>query len=144
MKIPTMAVRSLALALALLAVSCAGGMQPRDPDVTPMANLRADAHIGRTMTADSTRISDLADRFTPGETVHAIVDVPGRNSGTLKVKWMFGDETVSEQEMSLGSGRPLHFEFRPAESGSRTGEYRLEVEIDGNRVETERFQVVPS
>lgn len=144
MKIPSMAVRSLALALALVAVSCAGGMQPRDPDVTPMANLRADAHIGKTMTADSTRVSDIADRFTPNETVHAIVDVPGRSTGTLKVKWMYGDETVREQEMSLDSGRPLHFEFTPAGAGHRTGEYRFEVEIDGNRVETERFQVVPN
>src|SRR5205814_6853504 len=80
--------RLLSLFLPMLALSCASGSQ--DVDVTPTAHMTVDAHVGRSLTADSTHIADLTDHFAPHETVHAVIDTPGGRTGTMEVRWIYG------------------------------------------------------
>lgn len=133
------AVTLLVLALAAVACSCAatGG----DVDVTPTARLEVDGHVGKTWNSDSTRIENISDSFGPNETVYAVVDVPGDEGGVLRIRWLYGSETVHEQTVTTQSGR-RHYAFRLSPgAGLRTGDYKMEVWLNGQLAETESFRV---
>src|SRR5262245_15619525 len=85
--------------LAALATSCAS--TKTDGDATPTARLKIDAHVGRGWSSDSTRIENIADDFHPNETVYAIVDVPGKTEGMLRVRWVYGGDTIDERTMAI-------------------------------------------
>jgi hypothetical protein len=129
-----------ALALAVLSVSCAGHVP--DVDTTPTVRTSVDAHVGKSMTPDGVRIDNIAKEFDKNETVFAVVDVPGKIEGTLRVRWLRGDEQVKEQTVSLSDDvHAYSFQLPPAEGGNPTGDYTLEVYVNGNRAETEKFEV---
>ena len=130
------------VALASLAslVSCAGS---KGLDATPTLRLSVDAHVGKGFNSDSTGIVNISDNFTPTETVFALVDVPGKKEGVIKVRWMYGDtEPVQEQSMQLQeSANAYPFRFTPPAEGNRVGKYHFEVWINDNKTETESFEV---
>lgn len=132
----------LALALvAAVAVSCAstGG----DVDVTPTLRTSVDAHIGKNFTSDGKNVENMTSSFTPNETVFAVVDVPGRVDGTLKIRWLYGNELLDEQNVALQSGINVYpFRLMAPAGGHRMGEYRFEVWINNDRSESETFNVV--
>jgi hypothetical protein len=132
----------LALALAGLAGSCAtsGGV-----DTTPTLRTKADAHIGKGWTSDSTRVETITDDFMPNETIHAIVDMPSRIDGTIRVRWVFGEsETIEEKTMTLQSDAKVNvypFQLAPPATGHRVGDYKFEVYVNEDLADTEKFHV---
>lgn len=128
------------ISIALLAASCSK-VGP-SVDLTPTLRLKPDAHIGKSLTSDSTRIGDISDTFTPNETIFATVDVPGSTRGTVTAKWLFGTESVQDHAIEIMEGTNVYrFRLIPPAGGHRVGDYRFEVYIDGTSVEAENFKV---
>jgi hypothetical protein len=131
----------LGLALLLALTSCAG-TRAGDVDLTPTARANVDAHVGKGFTSDSTRVDNIASTFSAGETVHAVVDVPGKIEGVVQVRWLRGAETIGEQAIAIMDGvNAYRFRLEAPAGGHPLGDYRFEVWIDGNRVESESFSV---
>lgn len=132
----------LMLALAGLAGGCAmgGGV-----DATPTLRTSVDAHIGKGWTSDSTRVENITADFAPNETVHAIVDVPPKIEGTIRVRLVFGEnETIEEKTMTLQSADKVNvypYRLFPPADGHRIGDYKFEVYVNDNLAETEKFTV---
>jgi hypothetical protein len=137
--------RALALTLPVLFLaSCAGTSDttPTDVDMTPTMRLKADAHVGKGWSSDSTKVENISDTFTPNETVYATVDMPGSAEGTLRVRWSYGDETLQEMETPLQSGVNVYpYKLLPPAEGFRTGDYRFEVFINNNSTDSEKFRI---
>jgi hypothetical protein len=132
------AATAVTLSLVALASSCA---TTGDVDTTPTAGLKVDAHVGKTWNSDSSRIENISDNFMANETVLAVVDVPGDASGTLRVRWMYGNETVSEQTITTQTGqRTYAFRLSPG-AGLRTGDYKFEAWLNGELRDSENFKV---
>jgi len=131
----------LGIGLAVLVASCA--TTKSEVDVTPTARVTVDAHVGKDPSPDGTKIGNISSEFGTTETVYAVVDVPGRLEGkTLRVRWLRGDQQVSEQSVPLTSEVHAYpFQLVPATSGHTTGEYVLEVFVNDDRVETEHFKI---
>jgi hypothetical protein len=131
----------LGLALLVALSSCASS-RGGDVDITPTARTNVDAHVGKGFTSDSTRVDNISDRFSPSETVHAVVDVPGKIEGIVQVRWLRGADTIGEQAIAIMDGvNAYRFRLEPPAGGHQLGDYRFEVWIDGNRVESESFSV---
>jgi hypothetical protein len=126
--------------VAVLSTSCA---TTGDVDATPTLRTSVDTHIGKSLTADNQRISNLADDFQPNETIYAVVDVPGNREGTLRVRWVFGAmETLREQSMPIRNGATSYvFQLDPRDGANKVGDYRLEVYLDELQVDSENFSV---
>ncbi len=142
MTIRTHGLRMLGVALlAGLAASCASTSP--DLDVTPTARTSVDAHVGKNFSSDSTHVGDISNDFGPNETVFAVVDVPGKIEGTVKVRWIYGEnETIQEQNLVIEEGVNVYrFRLIPPAGGLRAGKYRFDVYIDANRAESESFTV---
>jgi hypothetical protein len=141
MRIRLRGIEGIALTLlAALAVSCAstGG----DVDVTPQLRTNVDAHIGKSFTTEGNKLENLSSDFGPNETVYAVVDVPGKVDGSMRIRWAYGNETLDEQTVTLQSGVNVYpFRLLPPTGGHRTGDYRFEVFVNENRAETETFTV---
>ena len=139
----SLATWSLSLLLPLLALSCAGGTS--DVDVTPTARMTVDAHVGKSMTSDGMRIDNISSSFKPTDTVYAVIDVPGSKEGTLNVRWVNGTDTVKEETLNItGDTKVLKTQLTPPEGGLKPGTYELQVMMNGDRLETEKFEVTPS
>ena len=128
-----------AASLALLAASCAGTAV----DMTPTLNTKVDAHVGKSWTSDSTRMVDIADEFKPNDTVFALVDVPGKIEGVVRVRWVFGEsEVVQEQTIEVQEGTNVYpFRLTPPAGGLKAGPYKFEVYINENKSDSESFSV---
>jgi hypothetical protein len=121
---------------------CAGCAAHSDVDMTTTMNTGVDAHVGRTITSDSTKVDDITAKFAPNQTVYAVIDVPGKKEGILRVRWAYGAETVQEVSRPLQTEANAYpFRLDPPEGGFRLGDYELEVFINENRVEMEKFKV---
>ena len=135
----TLAFLAAALLVAL-ATSCAS-TKP-DVDATPTARLKIDAHVGKGWSSDSTRIENIADDFHPNETVYAIVDVPGKTEGVLRVRWVYGGDTIDERTMAIQEGVNVYpFRLTPPAEGLKVGDYRFEVFVNDNPSDSETFFV---
>jgi len=128
----------LALLAALTSCAATGG----DVDTTPTLRTSVDAHIGKNFTPDSTRVGELSSNFATGETVFAVVDVPGKIEGSLRVRWMRGGETVLEQTVPILDGvNAYRFRLEPPVGGLPPGDYTFEVWLGDNRAEAESFKI---
>lgn len=130
----------LCLTLVVMAVSCASSRP--DVDVTPTARTNVDAHVGKSLSSEGNAIADITDRFGSSETVFAVVNVPGKIEGTMRVVWMRDTQQVHEQSVTLDDDvHAYSFQLAPASGGHTAGTYRFEVYINGDRAEVENFQV---
>ena len=135
-----LAASGVALAGSLLSCASGGGV-----DATPTLRTSVDAHLGKGWTSDSTRVENLTTDFSPTDVVHAIVDVPTKIDGTIRVVWMRGTDILEEKSRGLEPGANVYpYRLFPPAGGHPVGDYTFEVYINGNRAEAESFKVVAS
>lgn len=138
-------------ALVALLAACGGDepaaeAAPETPagSSTAAASLRvADLEIGRSVGPDF-RIADDTDDFSPTDTIYASVATTGTHAGAdLVARWTFEDgQVVDESSRTIAPTGPANTEFHISMPGGLpTGEYTVEILLDGQSVETESFQV---
>ena len=121
------------LVLALLAPACSSN----DPLIVNTIQL------GRSLNSDDT-VGNHATTFKPNETIHlsAINNAPG--SGTISVRWIYAGQTVSQESKEVRFTRDgaTAFRMQTPSAGFPEGDYRVEIEVDGQPIGTRAFRVV--
>lgn len=98
--------------------------------------------LGRSLNADNT-VAGHTTRFAPGDTVYVSVATAGIGSGTISVRWKFGERVLGEPKKPVSSRDTAVTEFRlQSADGFWPGDYSVEVFLDGKSVETRTFRVV--
>lgn len=97
--------------------------------------------IGRSLNSDNS-VGAHTTSFRPRDTMYASVITTDRGAGTLTAKWMFGGRVVSEQkkDVSYNSRAATEFHFSAAD-GFPTGDYTVEILLDGKSVGTRSMRV---
>ena len=123
----------------------AGVDQPGDLNPVEAQTMVDDVTIGHSTAADGSIPADQqGDDFAPGEVVHVSMEVGDTPAGSaVKVAWFGPGETrVSEETKTVNAGD----HYLPFESGDTAswakGDYRAEVWIGDEKVNTQQFQIV--
>lgn len=105
-----------------------------------------DVTIGKTLAADGTITADQqGDDFAPGDTVHLSVGVGDTPAGSaVKVVWYGANETrVGEETKTVAAGDKVVTFSSGDTSTWAQGDYRAEIWLADEKVNTQQFQIVP-
>ena len=114
----------------------------RDSVATAGLNV-TELKLGRSLNPDNT-IKDNTDDFKATDTVFAVVQTRGNETGTLKARWTYQDgQVVDETSQPIApSGDESRTEFHISKpDGLPAGRYRIEVSVNGRVVDSEEFEV---
>ena len=119
----------------------------REGDLNPVEaqTMVDDVTIGKQVGADGMIATEhQGDDFAPGETVHLTMNVADAPAGSaVKVVW-FGpnEQQLGEQVKQVETGAQ-YLTFETPDTGSwQLGDYRAEVWVGDEKVNTQQFQVV--
>jgi len=99
--------------------------------------------IGRSVNQDGS-ISHATSVFKPTDTIYVSVRTTDLGSGTITVRWSYGDRLLSETSKKVSYRISADTEFHmqsPAEFPN--GAYTVEVLVDGKPAGTRSFTVLP-
>lgn len=132
---------SLALAaLAASAISCASSKT--DVDLTPTGRMKADAHVGKGWNPDSTKIENISSNFRPEDVIAIVVDVTGDQSGLIRARISKDPGgVVTETSRPIVTGQRNYAFWPTTGTPLPPAEYKLEVWINSDLVDTEKFKV---
>lgn len=123
----------------------AGVDQPGDLNPVEAQTMIDDVTIGHSTAADGSIAADQqGDDFAPGEEVHVSMEVGDTPAGSaVKVVWYGPGETkVGEDSKTVNAG-DHYLAFQSADTSSwGKGDYRAEVWIGDEKVNTQQFQIV--
>jgi hypothetical protein len=123
----------------------AGVDQPGDLNPVEAQTMVDDVTIGHSTNPDGTIPQDQqGDDFAPGEEVHISMEVGDTPAGSaVKVVWYGPGETqVGEETKTVAAGN-TYLAFQSSDTGSwAKGDYRAEVWIGDEKVNTQQFQIV--
>ena len=97
--------------------------------------------LGRSLNADQS-VAEPTTTFKPNETIYVSALNPARGDGTIRVKWYFGTQLLSESEkhVSFKGAGATEFNLQSA-ANFPPGDYSVEVEVDGQSVGKRNFTV---
>ena len=92
------------------------------------------------------KVTTASDAFARTDTLYVSVDTTGSGSATLSAKWTYhkGGEVsvVKEDSMTINTTGPATHEFHVSKpDGWPTGDYQVEVLLDGTPVGSRKFTV---
>ena len=97
--------------------------------------------VGRSLNPDRS-VASITSLFKPNETIYVAVQTREAGSGAVGVKWMFGSRVIDEPTKQVSYDGPASTEFHLQNSGgSPTGDYSVEIFIDGKSVGKRVFKV---
>jgi hypothetical protein len=97
--------------------------------------------LGRGLSPDN-RIGQISSLFRPDDTIYVSVLTTDTGSGTIGVKWMYGDRLISEPSKQVSYKGAAATEFHIQNSGGfPDGQYSVEAFIDGVSVGRRPFTV---
>lgn len=100
--------------------------------------------LGRSLNADNT-VASHTTTFSPGDTIYLSVTTSGIGSGTLGVRWKWGQRVVGEPKKPVTSRETAITEFHlKSADGFAPGTYSVEIFLDGKPIETRTFRVEPA
>jgi hypothetical protein len=142
------ATRAGLLALMLVALGCgrkdSGSAADTGSRTEATSAVRvSDVKLGRAIGADK-RLTDETDDFRPTDVIYAVVETQGSGSGAeLRARWTYQDgQVVDESTRSITASGGDFTEFHISKpSGWPAGNYKVQILLNGQPVETEDFEV---
>jgi len=123
----------------------AGTSSPSDVAPTTAQSWIDDLTIGSDLAADGSMVTGkTGDDFAPGQTAHLTMEVgDAPPSSSVKVVWYGPNETkIGEENKPVVAGQK-YLSFSSADTSSwAKGDYRAEVWIGDEKVNTQQFQIV--
>ena len=122
----------------------AGVDQPGDLNPVEAQTMIDDVTIGKKVGTDGMiATEDQGDDFAPGDTVYITMNAADAPAGSaVKVVWFGPGETrINEEEKQVQSG-VQYLTFQADTASWQKGDYRAEVWIGDEKVNTQQFQVV--
>ena len=99
--------------------------------------------VGRSLNADRT-VAVHTTRFRPDDTIYASVLTDRTGASTIVARWSYAGRVVSETERAVSytgqAATDFHFE---SAGGFPSGDYRVDVLVDGQVVASRDFRVQP-
>lgn len=97
--------------------------------------------LGRALSADN-RIGSHTTVFRPDDTIYVSVLTTATGSGTIGVRWMYGDRLISDPSKAVSYKGAAATEFHIQNSGGfPEGTYSVEAFVDGQSVGKRTFTV---
>jgi hypothetical protein len=97
--------------------------------------------VGRALSSDN-QIGSHTVVFRPDDTIYVSVLTTDTGSGTIGVKWLFGDRVISEPSREVSYKGAAATEFHIQNSGGfPEGKYSVEAFLDGVSVGKRTFRV---
>lgn len=97
--------------------------------------------LGRALSADN-RIGSHTTVFRPDDTIYVSVLTTATGSGTIGVRWMYGDRLISDPSKAVSYKGAAATEFHIQNSGGfPEGTYSVEAFVDGRSVGRRTFTV---
>jgi hypothetical protein len=131
---------------ALALFGCRGPATAPPPGTQSLLTV-AEIDVGRSVATDKT-IADKTDTFRPGDTFYVAVKTVGAApTANLVARWSYEDgQRVSEGTQTISPSGPTVTEFhvsRPSGTGEGwpTGDYKVEIVLNGVSAGTEKFKV---
>jgi hypothetical protein len=122
----------------------AGVDSPGDLNPVEAQTMIDDVTIGKKVGADGMiATEDQGDDFAPGETVHVVMNVADTPAASaVKVVWYGPGETRINEETKTVETGAQYLDFQADTASWEKGDYRAEVWIGDEKVNTQQFQVV--
>lgn len=99
--------------------------------------------MGRALNSDNS-IATHVTRFNRDQTVYVAVLTEGPGAGEITAKWTFGGRVISEETRRVSYTQNAATEFHIGYAGGfPSGEYQVELLVDGTSIETRGFRVDP-
>jgi hypothetical protein len=123
---------AIAAFLLLICVGPVGCRQPLHVSVL---------QVGRSLNGDNT-IATHTTRFKPDDTIYASVLTDRTGSSTIRARWSYNGQMVSETEkrVSYKGDAATEFHFQSA-GGFPPGDYKVEIFVDGQPAVSRDFRV---
>ena len=97
--------------------------------------------LGRTVNSDHT-VGGFTTTFTPEDSIYLAVLTGGAGSGTIRVRWKYGEHVIDEPKKQVSYNQAAATDFRlQSPGGFPRGDYTAEVFIDDQPVGTRPFHV---
>ena len=99
--------------------------------------------LGRSLNSDDS-VNQHTTTFKPNDTVYVSAINEAAGAGTIAVRWVFAGQTVTQESKEVSFNREGATQFRmpPPSAGFPPGDYRVEVEVNGQRAGVREFRVV--
>jgi hypothetical protein len=122
----------VAALLAVCIVGCSSGPPLR---VTTI-------QLGRSVNEDHT-VASFTTTFAPDETVYLSVLTTGVGSGTISARWKYGSAVINEpkRDVNYRIDAVTDFKLQSGGGGFPTGDYSVEVFLNGQSAGTRTFSV---
>ena len=122
----------------------AGVDSPGDLNPVEAQTMVDDVTIGKKVGADGMiATEDQGDDFAPGETVHVVMNVADTPAASaVKVVWYGPGETRINEDSKTVEAGAKYLDFQADTASWQKGDYRAEVWIGDEKVNTQQFQVV--
>lgn len=152
-------IRQLVLVAAAVALAACGKTEPPAPPPPPApapvavpapapapAGVTVSAvSLGKAVGADK-KVSVATEVFAKGDTIHASIDTTGAGSATLVAKWSYSKDgktaPVKEDTATITPTGPATTEFHISKpDGWPTGDYKVEILVNGASAATKSFKV---
>jgi predicted small lipoprotein YifL len=125
-------VRGVAVVLMVLSLSACGSDAPLQVSTI---------QVGRALSSDN-QVGQHTTVFKPDDTIYVSVLTTATGSGTVGVRWMFGERVISEPSKEVSYKGAAATEFHIQNSGGfPEGRYSVEAFLDGASVGKRTFSV---
>ena len=118
-------------------------LPPAPATTAPAAGVTvSNVELGNAIGGDN-RVATAMTTFAPRDTIYATVTVDGAAGGQLGTRWTYQDgQEVHVETKALTAGAATTHEFHISKpDGWPVGRYRVEVQVNGNAVQTRDFEV---
>ena len=114
---------------------------PEPAPAPPAPAVVTGVELGNEIGTDN-RVTTPASEFGTADTIYASVTTDGESAAQLNARWTYGgDRLVRSTDAEVAAGpQVLAFDIHHPE-GWPTGEYKVEISLDGTVVETREFAI---
>jgi hypothetical protein len=133
----------LCIALVLVSAGCRAEPETGTTGTTGTAVRVTDVTLGRAIGGDKA-VTDSTDDFKPNDTIYASIATDGSAaSTTLRALWTYQDgQVVNDSNRTIAANNRERTEFHISKPGGfPTGNYEVEIFLDGRSVEKKKFEV---
>jgi hypothetical protein len=133
----------LCFALVLVSAGCRGRGETGTTGTSGAAVKVTDVSLGRAIGGDKA-VTDSTDDFKPNDTIYASIATDGSAaSTTLRALWTYQDgQVVEDSNRTIAPNNKERTEFHISKpDGFPTGNYQVEIFVDGRSVEKKKFEV---
>ncbi|HTI05551.1 MAG TPA: hypothetical protein VL549_09560 [Gemmatimonadales bacterium] len=126
----THAIRGLALLSLCAAIGVSTACRPKPARGNAAVVAVTDIDLGRSLKSDRT-IDDHASNFRPSDIVYVTVGTKGEGTGTVKARWIYGDNReIATQTRDIGpDDRRVTFQLSQP-NGLAKGDYKVEISLN--------------